>query len=237
MTATAARIGYGSTFEISTDGGATFAPIGEVKSITPPSDTVDVIDATHMTSPNATREFVLGLNDPGESSFEMNFIPGSLADQTLQAVRAARAVVTCRITFPNAQRWTFLAIMTGYEPTNPMDDLMVATVTFKVTGSYGVSTASAPANTTLPAVAGVAQEGQVVTALEGVWTNAPTSFAYQWQELISAVWTNIAGATAKTLTVPGSSTVGRPIRVQVTATNSAGSATASSAQTPAVLAA
>lgn len=98
MAATEAMIGYGSKFEISTDNGVSWDAIAEVYDITPPSDTIDVIDATHMQSPNATREFILGLNDPGECSFEMNFIPGSNADETIQAVRNARERVQCRIT-------------------------------------------------------------------------------------------------------------------------------------------
>lgn len=141
MAETAARIGYGAKFELSTDGGTTFEELAEVYDITPPSDSVDVIDATHMQSPDATREFILGLRDPGECSMEMNFIPGNDADTTLQAVRSARERITCRITFPTqgtevAVTWTFSAILTGYEPAMPNEDKMTATVTFKVTGSY-----------------------------------------------------------------------------------------------------
>ena len=138
MAETEATIGYGSTFEIGNGDGPpeTFAVLAEVYDITPPSDSVDVIDATHSQSPNATREFIVGLNDPGECSFEMNFIPGSPADEKVQTVRAARERVTCRITFPNDVTWTFTGILTGYEPAVPTDDKMTATVTFKVTGSY-----------------------------------------------------------------------------------------------------
>lgn len=239
MTATQARIGYGSTFEISTDSGSTWTAVAEVMNITPPSDAVDVIDATHMASPNRTREFIAGLNDPGEASFEMNFIPGGAGDQAIQALRGTYATIQCRITYPNGQRWTFAGILTGYEPTDPMDDKMTATVTFKVTASYSVSSASAPANTTLPAIAGVAQVGVALTALEGVWTNAPTSFAYQWQADTAGngTFANIAGATSRTYT-PVAGDQGDAIRVQVTATNSAGSSSAAnSAPTQLTLAA
>lgn len=143
MAATEAIIGYGSTFALG-DGAdpEVFTPLAEVFDITPPSDAVDVIDATHMASPNATREFIIGLNDPGECSFEMNFIPGSTADVAIQAVRAARERVNCRITFPNDVTWDFAGILTGYEPAAPTDDKMTATVTFKVTGSYVTGTAA-----------------------------------------------------------------------------------------------
>ncbi|MGF7161286.1 hypothetical protein FHS85_002921 [Rhodoligotrophos appendicifer] len=143
MAETEVTIGYGSTFAIG-DGGSpeVFTALAEVYDITPPSDTLDVIDATHMTSPNATREFILGLSDPGECSFEMNFIPGSDADAAIQAVKVARQRVNCRITFPNNVTWTFSGILTGYEPAVPTEDKMTATVTFKVTGSYVAGVAS-----------------------------------------------------------------------------------------------
>lgn len=137
--ATGARIGYGSTFAVSTDGGSTYVSLAEVTSITPPSDNLDIIDATNMDSANATREFIVGLNDPGNCALEMNFVPGSTADQKIVQIRDARVAVYCRITFPNAVVWTFLGILTGYEPAIPTDDKMSATVTFKVTGSYTVS--------------------------------------------------------------------------------------------------
>lgn len=137
--ATAARIGHGSSFSLgATDntGTTTYTALAEVTDITPPSDNIDVIDVTHMASPNATREYVLGLNDPGECSFTINFVPGTGADATLQAWRAARNVRSCRINFPNGVRWTFDGILTGYSPTVPTGDKMTADVTIKVTGSY-----------------------------------------------------------------------------------------------------
>lgn len=135
---TDASIGYGSKFAISTDDGVNFTDLGEVSNITPPSDSIDVIDATHMQSPNATREFILGLNDPGTASFDMNFVPGSASDDLIQDVRAAREPVKCKITFPNNVTWTFDGVLTGYEPAVPNEDKMTATVSFKVTGSYVV---------------------------------------------------------------------------------------------------
>ncbi|MBP7704200.1 MAG: hypothetical protein KA105_02805 [Caulobacter sp.] len=143
MPATEAAIGYGSKFEIAQgEEPYDWEEIAEVIDITPPSDSVDVIDATHMQSPNATREFIIGLNDPGVASFEMNFVPGSAADATIQEVRGARLPVQCRITFPNEVTWTFTGILTGYEPAVPNEDKMTATVTFKVTGSYVTGTAA-----------------------------------------------------------------------------------------------
>jgi hypothetical protein len=140
MAETEAAIGYGSTFGIGDENSPqTFPVLAEVFSITPPSDTVDVVDATHMASPNRTREFIDGLIDPGECSLDLNFVPGGDDDDVIQAWKAAGGRKNCRITFPNGVMWTFAALLTGYEPAVPVDDKMTATVTLKVTGSYVTS--------------------------------------------------------------------------------------------------
>lgn len=233
MPETAATIGYGADFEISTNGGSSWTGVGEVMSITPPSDAIDIIDATHMGSANRTREFITGLRDPGECSFEMNFVPGSAGDTLLQSVRDAAVRVSCRITFNNSVIWTFSGILTAYEPTVPLDDKMTATVTFKVTASYAVTAAAIPANSVLPAAAGIAQVGETLTALEGEWSGGPT-FTYQWQEN-GGSWADISGATGRTY-VPVVGSIGNPLRVIVTATNSEGSASATSQPTADVIA-
>lgn len=220
---TAASIGYGSLLEISTDGGSNWDEIAEVFSITPPSSSVDIVDVTHMQSPGRDREFILGLNDPGEASMELNFVPGSDTDALLLEIKGDYAPVKCRITWPNSVVWTFDGLLTGYEPSAPNDDKMTATVTFKVTGSVVSTAAAAPVNAVKPAISGVLEVAAVLTAYEGVWSGAPT-YTYQWKN----AGVNIGGATSKTYTVAGGD-AGDAITVTVTATNSEGSANATSA--------
>lgn len=135
-TATAA-IGFGTTFSLG-DGAdpEVFTALAEVLDVTPPSDAVDIIEVTHMTSPDRTKEFIAGLTDPGECSFDINFLPGAGDDTALQAKRQTATVSNYRITFPNAATWTFAGILTGYSPTAPVNDRMTASVTFKLTSSY-----------------------------------------------------------------------------------------------------
>lgn len=104
------------------------------------------------------------------------------------------------------------------------------------TGVYEVLSDNlvAPVNTLLPSIAGIAKQGETLTALTGAWSNDPTSFTYQWQEDDSG-WVNITGATGKTF-VPAVGQVGNPLRVIVTAVNGAGSTAATSGGTSDTLA-
>lgn len=217
-----AMIGYDTLFEISQDTGATWFSMGEVTDITPPSSTVDQIDVTHMKSPNRQREFIPGLSDPGSAGFSMNFIPGSPSDLKIQEIRASGEQVLCRITFPNAVSWTFTGQIESYEPAIPTEDKMTADVSWKVSGSTVYEPAAAPVNSAAPAISGLPKVGVPLTAWEGVWSVA-AAYTYQWK----VDGTNKAGAIAKTYT-PVAGDVGKAVSVEVTATNSAGAATATS---------
>lgn len=228
---TNANIGYNTRFAIeNAPGSGVFVELAEVYSVTPPEMTVDQVEVTHMQSPGRSREYIAALSDNGTAQAEMNFVPNSATDQRLEALRAAGTVLAMRITYPNGVRVTFSAFVATYSKGVPVADRMTATAGFKVTGNVLITAGAAPVNSVLPAISGTVQAGQTLTAFPGVWIGGPT-FAYQWQEQITAAWTNISGATAQTLVVPGGSTVGRPLRVQVTATNAVGSATATSAAT------
>jgi hypothetical protein len=87
----------------------------------------------------------------------------------------------------------------------------------------------APENTTLPSISGSALVGQTLTANNGVWTNSPTGFTYQWKRDGVA----IAGATSQTYQVTASD-YQKKLSVTVTATNASGSGAATSAETATV---
>jgi hypothetical protein len=99
-------------------------------------------------------------------------------------------------------------------------------------GSVAPPTAP-PANTSSPAITGSAVQGQTLTASSGVWTNAPTSYSYQWQSCASSCAS--VGSNSSTYLVQPTD-VGNTIDVIVTATNGVGSSSATSASTPRVAA-
>ena len=103
-----------------------------------------------------------------------------------------------------------------------------------------LGSASAPSNTTLPAITGGASatQGVQLTADIGVWDGSPTGYTKKWQQCNSGGTgcVDISGATGPTYT-PVAGDVGKTLRVVVTATNASGSTPASSNATAVVQAA
>jgi hypothetical protein len=221
--ATSATIGYGAVFQRATtlNGPFTYVTVGECTNPPGYNPSKDIIDATHLESPNRYREKIGGLKDGGEFEVPVNFIPESQA--WVDALYASGAT------------WTFRAFLNSPATETPIDDKMTATFGYTINGQPAWTTATVPVNTLRPAISGVAQAGQLLTAYEGNW-NVGGAYTYQWQEFITATWTNIAGATGRTLVTPGGATIGRSIRVQVRLTNAGGGTTADSVGTVPVIA-
>lgn len=86
-----------------------------------------------------------------------------------------------------------------------------------------------PASTSPPTISGSAVEGQTLLASAGTWSGTgPISFAEQWQRCGSSC-SNITGATGSKYRLVAAD-VGRRVRVVVNASNSVGSAQATSSQ-------
>src|SRR3982751_3984372 len=92
--------------------------------------------------------------------------------------------------------------------------------------------AAVPQNTAVPQISGTAKEGSTLTASNGTWSNAPTSFTYQWRRCASdgTACGDITGATKATYT-PVAGDVSHTLRVEVTGSNTDGKATATSQPT------
>ena len=81
-----------------------------------------------------------------------------------------------------------------------------------------------PENTLLPVITGMTLVGETLTVSDGAWTDGPWAFAYEWRRGADV----IAGATGNTL-VLAALDQGYRIYCRVTATNTAGSGVAQTA--------
>lgn len=98
-----------------------------------------------------------------------------------------------------------------------------------------VASSTAPKNTALPAISGTAAVGSTLTASEGTWSGSPTAYAYAWDRCDKSgnSCATIGGAKSSTYKLTNAD-AGTTLRVAVTASNSAGATTATSAATAAV---
>jgi hypothetical protein len=102
-------------------------------------------------------------------------------------------------------------------------------------GAGQAASTAKPTNKTPPTITGTAEVGLTLVASRGTWKGSPTTFHFAWTRCnpAGAACLAIGGATAKIYT-PTISDVGHTLRVEVTARNSSGSTTATSAATAVV---
>lgn len=135
---TNARIGYGTLFK--TGNGASpevFTTFAEVKKIAPPKMKRDSVDVSHEQSPEQWREFIAGMKDGGDVSFDFNFAPGESDAAALMAeldLAGSDALKNRQVVFPDGSKFEFAAFLTDFAPDSPLDKEMTGSATFKISG-------------------------------------------------------------------------------------------------------
>lgn len=134
---TTAQIGWGAEFHLD-NASNVLTELGEITAITPPNPQMADVEATHFKSPNRRREYIAGLIEDGEGTFEMNYDPGSATDALLRAALSDGVTRSYMIVIPDgAGTWEITGdcVVKGYERNVPIDDRMTATLTVRFTGA------------------------------------------------------------------------------------------------------
>ena len=127
---TDATIGYDSSFGIYD--GAAYDDVAEVVNIQIPGFSREAIEATHLQSPDAYKEFIAGLKEMTECTITLNWVP-SATDTLLTAFEDDSGMY--QITAPNGVMLRFAGFFTAYTPPQlTPDGKMEATATIKPTG-------------------------------------------------------------------------------------------------------
>jgi predicted secreted protein len=134
------NVGIGSGAEFWLDSASdVLTQLSEVLSVTPPNPQTEDVEATHMASPNRRREYIAGLIEDGEGSFEFNYIPGNATDALIRAAINDGVTRDYKIVLPVADGSTWEitgdCVVKGWERNAPIDDRMTATLTVRFTGS------------------------------------------------------------------------------------------------------
>lgn len=126
------------------EGTEVFTTIPGVLDLGGPSQTQDLIDVTSHDSPNRRREYILGLIDGGELTFELNYNSAQTQHQELYTdfVTPPAAGRNYQILFTDGTLFELTGHITNFEFSSPLDGQYKANVSIKITGDVTLTPAS-----------------------------------------------------------------------------------------------
>lgn len=130
-------LGDGSEFWLENAEG-NLQELAMVTEVPMPQEETELIEVTHMKSPNRRKEYTSGWKDGSEGDVVMNYVPGSETDALIRDAKDKGDRRAYRIVLPTKDgTWevTGFVIVRGYLPTNPLGDRRTATMTVKFTGA------------------------------------------------------------------------------------------------------
>lgn len=139
---TEARIGWGVRVYLD-NASNSLTQLEECIAIGLPNAQVADVEATHMLSPSRRREYIAGLIEDGEGTFQFNLVPGDATDLLIQAAVDDGVARDYEVIIPDGafgQKFAGDCIVKGYERDVPIDDRMTATMTVRYTGAVTITT-------------------------------------------------------------------------------------------------
>lgn len=139
----------GTIIEVSIDpawvgsGSVSYTEIAELREITPPALTRNIIDVTTQNEDDDAA--VVGIRRHGDLTFDMNFVPNNATHDHLTGLQkkwfdGSRNIY--RIRFPPVapqtvgSAWVFSGYVSSFAPSAPLDDRLSAAVTIRPTGKH-----------------------------------------------------------------------------------------------------
>lgn len=136
----AKAIGYGSVLVVTSTTGE--LNLGQVRNISGPNVDFDDVDTTTLDSSSNFRTYIPGLGNPGEVTMSLAYSSTVTSHKRLAYYMGQRQSKTFTF-YPNSTAGdadAFSAYVKGMSREVPLDDLITADVTLKVSGKPGYST-------------------------------------------------------------------------------------------------
>ncbi len=136
----AKKSAFGSKVAIQANQSGSYTDIANIKDITGPEITRETIDVTGHNSPDGYSEFLSGIGDGGELSFEMEFDPGLAAHDDLIDYASDGGLHNFYLKAPGwvstsgGGYWAFAGLFTSVGQSFPVKGAIMANVTIKVSG-------------------------------------------------------------------------------------------------------
>lgn len=117
----------------------TFTTVAEVKDITGPAVSLDVIDVTNQSSPGGYEEIIPSIRRAGEVNFDVNFDPQSgthdgATGLIYLANNKTKRGWRLQLQDPGNHYWAFDAYVIGFETKAPVAGVLTGTTKLRITG-------------------------------------------------------------------------------------------------------
>jgi hypothetical protein len=135
----------GPGFLLQVDMTGTYTTIAEVKDITGPDTTVDVVDVTNQDSPDNFEEIIPTLKKGGTTSFDVNFVPTDATQDSTTGMLSflnARTKMNWQVILPGTGLSVqFAGYVVKWGPKFPVANVATASMDIRVSGPVIIATA------------------------------------------------------------------------------------------------
>jgi hypothetical protein len=117
---------------------ATMIPLLEIIKLAGPGMKADIKEVSNMGSPSTYKEFIPGLREGGDITFEGNYIPkeSTLSQQNVRTDFESGTLSNWCLALPSAGTgiWMFTGYVISLAPSYPLDDRIVVAGVLRITG-------------------------------------------------------------------------------------------------------
>jgi len=114
------------------DSPLTYTEIKEVKTFTAFDGSAAEIDVTNLQS--TAKEFRLGLQDNGNLSLDLNYLPGDAGQDLVRGAKASREIQDFKLTYSDATISTFQAFVASAPRSGGVDAVVETNFTIRISG-------------------------------------------------------------------------------------------------------
>lgn len=126
---------------LKTEISSVYTTIAQVRDINGPNRSRDTVEVTSRDSTGQAKEYLAGLLENGEVTFDVVFDPdtqthSASASGGLQTLMDSGTLNNFRVSFADttATTATFAGLVTGFQPTMPLNGAQTASATIKISG-------------------------------------------------------------------------------------------------------
>lgn len=112
----------------------TLDTVAYVRNIDAPSLALDALETTEHASSGGNTTAVAGVADAGEMTLGIAWDPSEASHDLLLDLLIARTSTLVQLVWPDTVTDTYVALVTGFEPRAPFDELLTADVRMRMSG-------------------------------------------------------------------------------------------------------